>query len=471
MPRPDDGSTSWRRLCKDQPVMLLYPDTNILLHYRRLDEIDWRATADADEVILVVAHVVIRELEQHKYQHPVKRIRRRADGVVSFLHGQLSDGMESGLPVEVREGVLLDFQRGEPRSDFAAAGLVGTNQDDHLIASVLAFRAETPDADARIVTADLGLRVKAFQHQIRVLELPDDLRIGEGPDPQEREIAELQQKLVRYKQASPQVGLVFDDGESFMKFSPPVANVLDDEEQREALARVREENPKMVAGERPERAARLPGGIDLAHLDRVMGRIGPSEEAIERYNEKLDDFYESYGKYLETRAEHRVLMASTTPLALSLVNGGTAPADDVDVFLDFPAGVMVLDADDFPGEPAPPKPPETPRSRSIFDYQNRLTGLTHLVTPRMPVFQPVMANVSGPTIEEGESPVVSYHVRRLKHNQRERLDELRVVLAAEAKIRSFSIDYRIHVGNLPDEIVGKLHVAIEPEGGPREDAR
>lgn len=124
----------------------------------------------------------------------------------------------------------------------------------------------------------------------------------------------------------------------------------------------------------------------------------------------------------------------------------------------------------FPGEPAPPKPPERPRSRSIFDHQTRFPDLTHLVTPRMPVFPPVLSNVSGPTIEEGKSPVISYHVRRSKHNQRERLDEPRAVFPAGAKIQSFSIDYRIHVGNLPDEIVGELHVAIEPEGDPNEGA-
>jgi hypothetical protein len=123
-----------------------------------------------------------------------------------------------------------------------------------------------------------------------------------------------------------------------------------------------------------------------------------------------------------------------------------------------------VDADDFPGEPAPPTPPETPRSRSILDYQIPFPDLAHLVTPRVPVLPPITANVSGPTIEEGESPVVSYHVRRLKHNQRERLDELRVVFPAEAEIQSFSLDYRIHVGNLPDEIVGKLHVAIDSAG-------
>ncbi len=41
--------------------MLLYPDTNIFLHYRRLDEIDGRATAGAAELTLVVTQVVIQE--------------------------------------------------------------------------------------------------------------------------------------------------------------------------------------------------------------------------------------------------------------------------------------------------------------------------------------------------------------------------------------------------------------------------
>ena len=88
----------------------------------------------------------------------------------------------------------------------------------------------------------------------------------------------------------------------------------------------------------------------------------------------------------------------------------------------------------------------------------------------MPDLQPIAADVSGPTIENAESPIVSYHVRRLKHNQQEWLDELRMIFAGEEEVRSFSIEYRIHVGNLPDEIVGKLHVAIGAEDGPSKGA-
>ncbi len=442
--------------------MLLYPDTNIFLHYRRLDEIDWRTIVNAEELTIVVMQVVVRELERHKHQHPVKRIRRRADAIVSFLHGQLSQGMQDGLPVSIREGVSLDFQRGEPQIDFANAGLVETVQDDHIVASVLALRVEGAAPDARIVTADVGLRVKAYEHSIPIVELPDDLKIVDGPDPQDREIADLRKQLAHYEQAAPQVGLAFEDGQNHWKFSPATTTVLAEDARQEALARVREEHPKMALGGDRQPSDRLPGGLDLAQTHRLVGRTGPSDAEVESYNEKLDEFYAAYLKHLEAMNKHRAIVARAVPLVLWLDNGGTAPADDLDVFLQFPPGVIVLDAEHFPSEPRPPTPPERPRARSILDAFGRtdLAALTRLHTPYVPDLSPVFPNESSPTIEDGKSFRVSYHVRRLKHNLRERLDELRVIFSPDAEVRSFPIGVHIHVGNFPDEIAGKLHVVI-----------
>ncbi|MEQ6335778.1 hypothetical protein [Sphingobium sp. MK2] len=56
----------------------LFLDTNILMHFQRIDQIDWPDIADATECILLIAPVVIRELEKHKVQHSSPKLRERA---------------------------------------------------------------------------------------------------------------------------------------------------------------------------------------------------------------------------------------------------------------------------------------------------------------------------------------------------------------------------------------------------------
>jgi hypothetical protein len=63
----------------------IFPDTNLFLHYRRLDEIDWLDTTGADAVTLLIAPIVVRELDRKKVQGETKRIRDRANERLKWL--------------------------------------------------------------------------------------------------------------------------------------------------------------------------------------------------------------------------------------------------------------------------------------------------------------------------------------------------------------------------------------------------
>src|ERR1039457_3665359 len=84
-------------------MMFLFIDTNVLLHYRRLEEIDWLGLSRSKEVVIVLCPVVIRELEQKKVFHPQKKIRQRAQEIIASLHSKLSG---AGADI-VKKGVRL----------------------------------------------------------------------------------------------------------------------------------------------------------------------------------------------------------------------------------------------------------------------------------------------------------------------------------------------------------------------------
>ena len=106
---------------------LLLPDTNVFLHFERLDQIDWCAVVGSDVVTVVIAQVVLRELGNHAVAHRSKKLRERAHKSVKWL-ARLHGDSEAQL----RADVLLEFQSSEPQVDFASHGLRRDTADDHI---------------------------------------------------------------------------------------------------------------------------------------------------------------------------------------------------------------------------------------------------------------------------------------------------------------------------------------------------
>ena len=148
-------------------LRIAFVDTNCLLHYQWLAQIEWTKLLTAEAVEIVLAPIVVRELDKQKYSP--SRIRKRAHSVLSNLEKLLQ---EEG-PAELRPGVKLRYEVREPSLDFAAYQLSRESQDDYLLASIIQFIEEQPETEVVLVTSDLGLKLKARSKGIKVLSLPE----------------------------------------------------------------------------------------------------------------------------------------------------------------------------------------------------------------------------------------------------------------------------------------------------------
>ena len=201
-------------------------DTNAPLHFRRIDEIDWRQLADVSEVIIVIVPVLLRELEKHKVTNSSRKIRVRADKIVKWL-GKFNFSSKNSI----REGVFLRFIAHEPKIDFASHSLSHDIADDHLIASALDYRLQhNLDQPVFIAAGDIGLRVKAGAIEgIEILELPDELHLPSEPDKLEAENAKLRQRVAALEARIPQLSVAFEAGESKQEYlfsKPTIEDVL-----------------------------------------------------------------------------------------------------------------------------------------------------------------------------------------------------------------------------------------------------
>ncbi|HEY7094722.1 MAG TPA: PIN domain-containing protein [Ktedonobacterales bacterium] len=189
-------------------------DTNVFMHFQTFDEVEWNTIAGAPEVCLLLTSVVLRELDKFK-NDPVSEWRRqRARTILGKLEALLLSGAPSGR-AQVRNGVVLSAYMQEPATDWAALGLDPQIADDRLIASILAFGQATPQAQMRLVSNDLGLRLKADHHGIMAIDPASSVRRLDSATEESRRNAQLTRQVAelerQVQESALQRALTFQD--------------------------------------------------------------------------------------------------------------------------------------------------------------------------------------------------------------------------------------------------------------------
>jgi rRNA-processing protein FCF1 len=333
-------------------------DTNLFLHYKRPDQLNWKALQSAN-VELVIMAVVIRELEKVKNFGSSSRLKTRAADSITWL----SKLMDKGFEVELRTGLRLKFQTTEPIINFADHSLIRELQDDVLIAGLINLTKTTPGRPV-LATADLGVKSKARQRDFEVFAPLETDRLPEEPDFRDKELLELRKENLQLKNRQPRLKIAFANRTTRLDVLPSTAH------PRPApltLDAIKQQYPLLEKG-----TSIIDGGA-LQQLVNVLNVIPESRRGS--YNEKLHKFYYDHAKYLDRVEKLQTMAECRVELQFLLVNEGTAPATDIDVVLTFPEGAFVFKDLKLMHEPKPPVPPEKPISAlvgaAILDSQHR----------------------------------------------------------------------------------------------------
>jgi hypothetical protein len=405
---------------------------------------------------LVVSPIVIRELNKQKDFPKSEKIRDRASAALR----RLNSWSDQTPPVMVRDSVELILGVRDPLIDFAAFQLSRDVSDDYLIAALIEHRTEHIGCSHEIVTDDLGLKLKAKASGFSVVRLPEETSLPDETLASEKRIRELDEQVRRLRSISPALRLVFESEEDWKELDLSDHEELTPEIILDQLAGLRRDHPKMSD---PQGVGREQAGIffDLAIAGVGMGI---SAEDVNKYNSSLDKYFTAYERYLYSVREFNDLRRRTARLEIVLVNDGTCPAEDIDIFLHFPDGFELFNKDELPKEPEAPRAPTRPKtwiekaSQPMFvpgfhapELYDRLNSLNVPITP---------PNVSRPSIRRTNSYDVEVGIMRAKHGMVQPLDPLYITFSSFTGARSFAIDYTIHAANLPDPAAGKLHVVV-----------
>jgi len=439
------------------PPLAVFVDTQTLLHYRWLDQIDWCSVLEAPAVEIMVAPIVIKELDKLKHAASRKKLRDRARTRVSQLHKALDATPPYG---RLRENVTVRYELREPLSELAALGLDREVNDDRLIGTIIAFSRTNNGTRVALVADDLGLRLKAKEYNIELASLPEEYGLEDEPDSAEVKAQQLEQEVRKYKNRAPDLRVTFAGERDHIRIDLPAPVTLSEED---VVARVNETATKLCPQYKrplppsPEATARDFGRVTFNALNFINE---PSPGEIERYEKERQGFLKVVEQYWRIWPSSENRRRLTVELQLFAVNLGTAPAEDILVVLHVPDGLNVLNKE--PETLKKPVPPVKPRSHTEMMHESLLGGLANLssFSPDIRDFK-LRGNVSSPTIRRTNSFEIDITLDKLTHQRREPLDPLYLVFERFESAVSFTIGYRISSASLPEVIDGQLHVVVE----------
>jgi hypothetical protein len=416
-------------------------DTNIAMHYLRLDQIDWISLTDAQNVELVICAVFLAELDKHKAEHQTKKLRKRAGDYAVWLAHAFDQPL-------IRRGVTLRFLPKEPMLDFKAHGLDPHILDDRLVAAAIELSSAEPELAVSVMTADLGLSLKLRSSGSAVLKAPESARLPDDPTDEELEIRELRKQLATYANRHPKPIVTFADGSSILLVEQQ--SLIDEVDfVSSRMKTAREKFPYIGATEMPNL-----GSHPLAtQIGSTLHNLTTNYDRT--YNMDVDRYLGEYRIYLQDYYNYACRNAAIKKIELHISNiDGTAPASKVDVFVTCNGQAVLSDSPNVGDQPSAPK---HPRKRDMFSSASIDTSL--FTPPRIRTFDDVLRD-RDPTRDRLtlDSSKACFYVHQVKHRQSEEMLPVWLDFGELEKLCSTTLTYEIHADEITNPIRGSLHI-------------
>jgi len=427
-------------------VLHLFLDTNTLLHYPPIKDVDWKTVCGCATVRLVLCMQVIHELDEKKDD---SRLGDRASRTIKELKAIRA---ASGA---VREGVTIEVFNYEVRAADFPTTLSLDSKDDRIVHSVKMYVKEHSDVRVTVYTEDMGMSLRCEANGVAVIE-PDPQRRLENPQTeQEKKHRQMMSELNSLKHRIPLLTLrvVAPDVEPPEKVEPLTVQLAPSWQslgKQAELAKIRKAHP-LLSGLSPE-----------------LDRYGVTE-VWHRYNDQLEMFYVAYEVYIDRLNVWGETNDRTIRFDLWLVNFGNAPAKDVDVFLTLPTSLIcVAEAESELAKqlmrPKPPEPPERPTvGLSFSGYKTPTlqpssavsTAIARMLAQRHSDFAEVF------NLEEGAK--IHGKVQNLKHGDHHLVGSFLAIFESWEDVKPFNAEFTISASELPERTTGQIPFLIRPK--------
>lgn len=149
--------------------LILVPDTNSLLS--AADPVDYRKVANQGSFVFMLLPTVLGELDRLKIEHRNELVREKAKKIITRIKGWRNQGsLAAGVVVD--NSIAVKASHSEPDMENTLSWLDTGNDDDRIVASILALQGEYPSAHVILVSDDINLLNKADAALIETADAP-----------------------------------------------------------------------------------------------------------------------------------------------------------------------------------------------------------------------------------------------------------------------------------------------------------
>ena len=385
-------------------TLTLFPDTNLFLQCKALQEIDWGSLGEFDTIDLVVTRPVQAEIDKHKGRGSGRASTRAR--AASSLIGRALDDADNSLVIRTgRPEVRLLLRVGGRPSERLEQQLDYAEPDDQLVGFVAEYRDVHLGEDARVLTHDIGPRASAKAVGVPCQPIPDRWLLPSETDEAERRLKSVLADLERYKSAEPCISLELEGGAKDSKTLTGdyvVYPVLTADEV-EALTRTLQSRlpeqtdfgshePKKAPGKASEGGA---FDVALFKFEPAKHFTPASDEEIDRYKTAFAAWLEICRKLLRKLHMRLQLCQSPPRLSMQLSNMGSRPAESALVTFSANGSFLLMpppkEDERLYQKPALEQPPAPPKGRwtSAFDLLTRVGAYGQLAQSPFDLPHPV----------------------------------------------------------------------------------
>lgn len=439
-------------------------DTNIFLHYQMFTEIDWNELTHKRSVLLVICSTVLSELDKKKDLDPDINVRNRARRVVAKL-SEL-EGRENVCDNihKLKDNVDILFIPYETNFNWENQNLEVLDKninDDRIIASIL---TNAHLNNPVLVTSDLGFKLKAKGRNIKYISMPPDkYRIEIIKDSKDKEINKLKEKIEYLKNRIPRLKMGFSNGKKdYIDHVEKVINAINILSEEDIAKRVQIEKANL------EYKKDDPSNF-LDEKSPIGAMLRYPEKEIQRYKKDLDEYILNLYKYYKEENTYKCNKSRTVKLGFVLINEGTQPAKDVEIFVYFPDDFELFKNNEFQKKPLKPKKPIQPRNQLDMMQSSIKNALNSPNSQRSIDIKELWRSIDNVDIGEPIGPIIKkttegyeviYTINKLKHGIHISLNPIYVLFKTIDSAKSFKVEYIILSDNIPDSIRGSLNVKI-----------
>ncbi|MBE9070956.1 hypothetical protein IQ260_30420 [Leptolyngbya cf. ectocarpi LEGE 11479] len=153
----------------DGPLVVI-PDTNVILRNQELPS--WTEVLGTDEFIVLLVPGVLSELDEHKINHRVSAVQKKARTFSNRIKGWRNQGsLADGVRVQGKVYVRVSAR--EPNFQRTLSWLDPQVTDDRIIASALEWQRSNPNNAVQLLSGDSIMLAKADEAGVPTGDVPD----------------------------------------------------------------------------------------------------------------------------------------------------------------------------------------------------------------------------------------------------------------------------------------------------------